>query len=130
MNVGSVMKKISFIVFMMFFLNFGFISAYAEEDVLSGQELVEGCNEGSSLGKPSQFCMQYVFGLVQALAALQEMQPESKLFCIDPTIIGLEEVTDNVAKWMNNVPERLNEDAYILVSQALHESYPCSSVNI
>jgi len=126
------MKKISLIGFFVVFLNFGIISAHAEEEevALSGQELVDGCSDGHSPGKPNQFCMQYIFGLVQALAALQEMDPGNKLFCIDPSVIGLEEVTDNVTKWMNSIPERLNEDAYILASQALHESYPCLSANI
>ena len=126
------MKKISFIAFMMFFLSIAVVPAYAEEeeDVLSGQELVDGCSEGYLPGKPNQYCMQYMFGLVQALAALQEMEPGNNLFCIDPTVIGLDEVTDNVTKWMNSVPERLNEDAYILATQALHESYPCSQANI
>ena len=126
------MKKISLIGFLLLFLNFGIASVYAEEEevALSGQELVDGCSEGYSPGKPNQYCMQYIFGLVQALAALQEMEPGNKLFCIDPTVIGLEEVTDNVTKWMKNITERLNEDAYILASQALHESYPCSSANI
>ena len=126
------MKKIGFIVSMMLFLNCGLVSVYAEEEeeVLSGQELVDGCSEGYLPGKPNQYCMQYMFGLVQTLAALQEMEPENKIFCIDPTVIGLEEVTDNVTKWMENIPARLNEDAYILATQALHESYPCSSANI
>ena len=126
------MKKISFIAFMMLFLSIAVVPAYAEEeeDILSGQELIDGCSEGYLPGKPNQYCMQYMFGLVQALAALQEMEPGNKLFCIDPTVIGLEEVTDNVTKWMNSVPERLNEDAYILATQALHESYPCSQANI
>ena len=117
---------------MMFFLSFAIASVHAEEeeDVLSGQELVDGCSEGYLPGKPNQYCMQYMFGLVQMLAALQEMEPGNKLFCIDPTVIGLDEVTDNVTKWMNSIPERLNEDAYILATQALHESYPCSSANI
>ena len=126
------MKKIGFICFLMLFLNFGLASIHAEEEeeVLSGQELVDGCSEGYLPGKPNQYCMHYIFGLVQALAALQEMEPSNKLFCIDPTVIGLEEVTDDVTKWMENVPERLDEDAYILATQALHESYPCSSANI
>ena len=126
------MKKISLIVIFVVFLNFGIVSAHAEEEevALSGQELVDGCSAGYSPGKPNQFCMQYIFGLVQALAALQEMEPGNKLFCIDPTVIGLEEVTDNVTKWMISIPERLDEAAYILASQALHESYPCSSANI
>jgi len=126
------MKKISFIAFMMLFLNVGITSGHAEEEeeVLSGQELVDGCSEGYLPGKPNQYCMQYMFGLVKALAALQEMEPGNKIFCIDPTVIGLDEVTDNVTKWMVNAPERLNEDAYILATQALHESYPCSQANI
>ena len=126
------MKKISFIAFMMLFLSIAVVPAYAEEeeDVLSGQELIDGCSEGYLPGKPNQYCMQYMFGLVQALAALQEMKPGNKLFCIDPTVIALDEVTDNVTKWMNSVPKRLNEDAYILATQALHESYPCSQANI
>ena len=126
------MKKISLIGFIVVFLNFGVVPVYAEEEeeVLSGQELVDGCSDGYSPGKPNQFCMQYIFGLVQVLAALQEMEPGNKLFCIDPTAIGLEEVTDNVTKWMISIPERLDEAAYILASQALHESYPCSSANI
>ncbi len=126
------MKKIGIIWFMMMFLNFGFASVHAEEEeeVLSGQELVDGCSEGYLPEKPNQYCMQYIFGLVQTLAALQEMEPGNKLFCIDPNMIGLEEVTDNVTKWMEKVPERLNEDAYILATQALHESYPCASNNI
>jgi hypothetical protein len=126
------MKKISFIVFMMLFLNLAVVSVHAEEeeDILSGQELVDGCSEGYLPGKPNQYCMQYMFGLVQTLAALQEMEPGNKLFCIDPNVIGLEEVTDKVTNWMNSVPERLNEDAYILATQALHESYPCASANI
>jgi len=126
------MEKIGLACFLMLFLNFGIVSIHAEEEeeVLSGQELVDGCSEGYLPGEPNQYCMQYVFGLVQALAALQEMEPGNKLFCIDPTVIGLEEVTDNVTKWMENVPERLNEGAYILATQALHESYPCAQGNI
>jgi hypothetical protein len=126
------MKRIGFMVFTMLFLNLAVVSAHAEEEeeVLSGQELVDGCSEGYLPGKPNQYCMQYMFGLVQTLAALQEMEPGNKLFCIDPTVIGLEEVTDKVTNWMNSVPERLNEDAYILATQALHESYPCASANI
>ncbi len=123
------MKNIGLIALTMMFMSFEIASVCAEEEeeVLGAQEFVDGCSEGYAPGKPNQYCMQYVFGLVRALAELQEMTPENKLFCIDPNEIGLEEVTDNVMNWMNKFPDRLNEDAYILASQALHESYPCSS---
>ena len=83
------MKKISLVSILILFLKFGLVSAYAEEEeeVLSGQELVNGCSEGYLPGKPNQYCMQYIFGLVTYVAKLQEMEPGNKLFCIDPTVI-------------------------------------------
>lgn len=111
-------------------------SAYAEEvpqgeeEVLSGQELLDGCEEGAAPGAPNQYCMRYVFGLVQVLDTLQQADPSQKVFCINPNVIGLPEVTEKMTNWLKGVPHRLNEDAYKLVTEALHATYPCSSQNI
>ena len=96
------------------------------EEFLTGQELLDGCEEGSAPGAPNQYCMQYVFGFVQTVVALQAADPsQPELFCIDPAQIGLPEVTENVTKWLRNQPERLSEEAYILVGQSLATNYPC-----
>lgn len=110
-------------------------SAFADEvpeteEVLSGQELLDGCEEGAAPGAPNQYCMRYVFGLVQVLDTLQQADPSQKIFCINPNVIGLPEVTERLTNWLKGVPHRLNEDAYKLVTEALHSSYPCSSQNI
>jgi len=42
----------------------------------------------------------------------------------------LQEVTETTTDWLKNVPDRLNEDAYKLVTEALHASYPCEFQNI
>ena len=95
----------------------------AEEEAVSGRELLADC-EGAT--QPTRACMQYVFGLVQTVVMLQQMEPgQQQLFCIDPTLISLEEVTGKVTSYLKNAPERLDEDAYVLVSEALNTNYPC-----
>jgi len=101
-----------------------------EDEVLSGQELLDGCEEGAAPGAPNQYCMRYVFGLVQMLDSLQQADPSQKLFCINPNVISLQVVTEKMTNWLKTVPNRLNEDAYKLVTEALHFSYPCSSQKI
>ena len=97
-----------------------------EEEVLSGRELLTNCEEGALPGKPSQYCMQYVFGLVQTIDMLQQADAGQKLFCINPNVIGLEEVTMKIVGWLRQAQNRLDSDAYILVSEALNISYPCN----
>lgn len=100
----------------------------AEEEFLTGQELLQGCEQGAGPGAPNQYCMQYVFGFVQTVVALQAADPsQPELFCIDPNQIGLPEVTENVTKWLRSQPDRLNEEAYILVGQSLATQYPCQA---
>jgi hypothetical protein len=101
-----------------------------EEEVLSGQELLDGCEEGAAPGAPNQYCMRYVFGLVQMLDSLQQADPSQKIFCINPNVISLQIVTERMTNWLKGVPHRLSEDAYKLVTEALHSSYPCSKQNI
>jgi len=97
-----------------------------EEEVLSGRELLTNCEEGALPGKPNQYCMHYVFGIVQTIDMLQQADPGQKLFCIDPNVIGLEEVTMKLVEWLRQAQDRLDGDAYILISEALNISYPCN----
>jgi hypothetical protein len=105
--------------------------AAEEEEAISGQELLDGCMEGAAPGAPNQYCMQYVFGLVQVVDSLQQAEPDQpKVFCIDPNLISLQDVTESITNWLKKAPQRLNEDAYKLVTEALHSSYPCGSQKI
>jgi hypothetical protein len=53
-----------------------------------------------------------------------ESQP---LFCIDPNKVSPESVRDTAVKWMQARPERGGEEAYVLMSEALHQAYPCAA---
>ncbi len=102
-----------------------------DEEVLSGSELLENCEEGATPGAPNQYCMKYVFGLVQVVDSFQQSEPDQpRVFCINPNLVSLQQVTETITDWLKNVPDRLHEDAYKLVTEALHTNYPCSLQNI
>ena len=107
-----------------------FAQEEGEEEAVTGRELLADCELGEPSLTPNRVCMQYVFGLVQTVVMLQQMDPDNKLFCIDPTVVGLEEVTNKVKARLKAVPDRLDEDAYVLVSEALNISYPCAAADI
>ena len=123
-------------VYLMFCLCFGLLqysSAAAQsteqdpgEEMLTGEELLENCRPAAGNTAPTSYCMEFVGGLVGTLAALQEISPDAeKIFCIDPQVVGLEEVTLKVTGWLEAHPERLPEPAFLLSSEALRDNYPC-----
>ncbi len=101
-----------------------------EEEAVTGRESLAGCELSEGAMQPTRECMQYVSGLVQTVVMLQHMDPGEILFCIDPTVISLVEVTNSVTSWLKKVPARLDEEAYILVSEALNSSYPCPTGDV
>ena len=85
-----------------------------------------GKNTESESGR---FCMTFVVGFVQTVMAMQaagEGGGEAVLFCIDPNQVSPEAVRDSAVKWLEKRPERLREEAYVLVGEALHQRYPCT----
>jgi hypothetical protein len=101
------------------------------EQAVTGRELLADCEPGATVSSPNQACMKYVFGLVQTVEMLQQMDPDqNRMFCIDPAMVSLQEVTTGVTVWLRAVPERLDEDAYLLVSEALNASYPCTANDV
>ena len=101
-----------------------------EEEAISGRELLDGCAEGATPGAPNQYCMRYIFGLVQTVDMLQQADPTRKIFCINPNLVSLQKVTETTVNWIKKKPARLDEDAYKLVTESLHANYPCDSPNI
>lgn len=96
------------------------------EQAVSGRELLAGCEQDNPEAQPNQYCMRYVFGLVQTVVMVQQMDPgQQPLFCIDPQAVSLPQVTATVTGWLRANRDRLDEDAYVLVSEALHKHYPC-----
>jgi hypothetical protein len=96
-----------------------------EEQVLTGRELLDRCAPGEADSEAHKFCMTFMVGLVQTVAVMQQEGEGPALFCIDPNLVSPEDVRGRAVKWMQARPERLNEEAYLLVGEALHQAYPC-----
>ncbi len=121
---------------MLFILWIGLFSSTAilaedglDAELINAGELLQSCEEGYVVGSPNQYCMRYVFGLVQTIIALQQAQQSAPLFCINPQVIRLEAVTDVVIEHLRQQAARTKEDAQTVVLEALHQHYPCDLVN-
>lgn len=104
-------------------------AGFAEEDepeLLTAGELLTNCDEGYVPGVPNQFCMRYVFGLVQTILGLQQADGSAPIFCIDPQVVRLEAATENVMAYLRSQSARSKDEAQILVIEALNKNYPCS----
>jgi len=98
----------------------------AEPELLTAGELLENCDEGYVPGAPTQFCMRYVFGLVQTIVGLQQTDQSAPIFCIDPQVVRLEAVTEDVMVYLRKQSSRAKDEAQMIVVEALNKSYPCS----
>ncbi|MCG3201437.1 MAG: hypothetical protein NFCOHLIN_01305 [Gammaproteobacteria bacterium] len=97
----------------------------AEEQVLTGRELLDSCRRGEADAEAHTFCMTFMVGLVQTVSIMQQAGDGPALFCIDPNRVSPEDVRGRAVAWLQAHPERLDEAAYVLVGEALHQGYPC-----
>lgn len=69
--------------------------------------------------------MTFMVGLVQTISGMQQSGKGPPLFCIDPRAVSPKTVRERAARWLQGHESRLNEQAYILVSEALHQACLC-----
>ena len=124
------MKKI-LLILVCIAAQISFIPVQAEEEeevFLTAGELLAGCDEGAAPGAPNQYCMQFLFGLVQNVIFLQQADPNQlQVFCIDPQKISLPEVTDQMTAYLRTQEGRLHQEAYKLAIESLAKNYPCQA---
>lgn len=123
----SLLKKVIFLLLFSGLLNNNVVLAEeeAEPEILTAGELLASCDEGYAPGAPNQFCMRYVFGLVQTVLGLQQADGSAPIFCIDPQVVRLETATEKVMAYLRAQSSRANDEAQIVVVEALNKSFPC-----
>lgn len=120
-------KRIIFVLLSLSFFHSAVVTAEEEEpELITAGELLASCEDGSVPGSPNQYCMRYVFGLVQTVIGIQKQEQSAPIFCIDPQVIRLEAATDNVIAYLRGQSSRTKEEAQTLVLEALNKNYPCS----
>lgn len=106
-------------------LNNNTVLAEEEPELITAGELLASCDEGYVAGAPNQFCMRYVFGLVQTILGLQQADGSAPIFCIDPQVVRLETATEKVMAYLRSHSSRSKDEAQVLVIEALNKNYPC-----
>ncbi len=120
-------KNVFFILSSLILFNPLQVSADDHEAMLTAGELLSGCEENSSPGAPNQYCMRYLFGLIQTVLTLQQADQSPPIFCIDPQVTPIQEATDNMIAHLRSQSSRSNEDAQKIVLEGLNKNYPCSN---
>ena len=103
------------------------IAAATDAEMLTAGELLENCEEGSMPGSPNQYCMKYLFGLIQMVLMLQQAEQSPPIFCINPQVTPIQEATDNMIAYLRSQSSRANEEAQQIVLEALSKNYPCTT---
>ena len=100
-----------------------------EEELMTAAELLQNCDDGYSAGSPTGFCLKYVGDFVLMMLAIQQAEQSPPVFCINPQVDALEDVTEKVHSYLRANKSRGNEAAQDVVVEALNKNYPCSLTN-
>ena len=121
-------KKLFFILLSLVILNSPMtLAEEANDEMLSAGELLKSCEENSTPGAPNQYCMRYLYGLIQTVMMLQQADQSPPIFCINPQVTPIQEATDNMIAYLRGQSSRSNEEAQKIVLEGLSRTYPCSA---
>ncbi|MGL1933130.1 MAG: Rap1a/Tai family immunity protein [Desulfotalea sp.] len=103
------------------------VSAYAD-----GNRLLKECNAaiqifGGKLNKNNLSSISggaHCIGLLEGIAALNTIDPQSTYYCVPQDSNALQQVTV-VTKYLNSHPEDLHKSDTSLVVSAYKEAFPC-----
>lgn len=70
-------------------------------------------------------CLGMVEGVRNTMLILNSSLPEKMKICLPPTGIKNGQAVRVVVKYLNDNPEKLNEDSTLLTMLAIAHAYPC-----
>ena len=69
--------------------------------------------------------MGYIQGLLDSYTVFSTRDPSLNIYCMPLKGVSSSQARKVIVKWLEEHPQRLNEQARILVFHALLEAYPC-----
>ncbi|MGD2270488.1 MAG: Rap1a/Tai family immunity protein [Desulfobacterales bacterium] len=111
-------------------LIFGFISPVSVgADAVRGEQLLywltgKADNEIEATMDRAK-SMAYLSGMLDSYVVLSAIDPGLKIYCVPEKGISIVQAKDIVVQWLNRHPDRLKEEARILVLYALKDAFPC-----
>ena len=105
------------------------ICSGATAETLRGDQLLLMLTDESSSGMQASInrsrAMGYVQGLLDSYTVFSTRDPSLDVFCMPEQGVSSAQARILIVKWLKEHPERLHEQARLLVFHALAEAFPC-----
>jgi hypothetical protein len=106
-----------------------FVSVRADAQALRGDQLLSmltGKKTSNAQGIVNQANgMGYLQGLMDSYMVVSTFNPGLQYYCMPEEGISVAQARQVVIRWLERHPERLKEQARILVFHALADAFPC-----
>lgn len=107
------------------------ICAAASAETLRGDQLLIMLTDESARGMQASIsryrAMGYIQGLLDSYTVFSTRDPSLDIFCMPEQGVSTAQARILIVKWLKENPERLHEQARLLVFHALAEAFPCPS---
>jgi hypothetical protein len=105
------------------------IHGFASAETLRGDQLLMMLTDESSSGMQANVnryrAMGYIQGLLDSYAVFSTRDPSLDVYCMPEQGVSSAQARILIVKWLREHPERLHEQARLLVFHALAEAFPC-----
>lgn len=105
------------------------ICGAASAETLRGDQLLIMLTDESSSGMQASInryrAMGYIQGLLDSYTVFSTRDPSLDVFCMPEQGVSSAQARILIVKWLKENPERLHEQARLLVFHALAEAFPC-----
>ena len=101
----------------------------AVAETLRGDQLLMMLTDESTSGMQANVnryrAMGYIQGLLDSYAVFSTRDPSLKIYCMPEQGVSSAQARILIVKWLKEHPERLHEQARLLVFHSLAEAFPC-----
>jgi hypothetical protein len=97
-----------------------------EETFLTAGELLALCRSAEQSAGEAQ-CLEFIFGLAQTVASMQQNDPSVQYFCIDPQVTAIQSVQRALVQGIEAQPQAAERPAFEVAIDVLGREWPCMS---
>ncbi len=102
-------------------------AAAADEQFLTAGELLQSCR-GAAGSREDGLCLEFIFGLVRTVTEMQQQDPATQYFCIDPGATPIRTVQGTLLRGLEERRDVAAMPAFEIAIDVLGRAWPCVQV--
>lgn len=99
-------------------------TAAADEQFLTAGELLQSCR-GAAGSREDGLCLEFIFGLVRTVTEMQQQDPSTQYFCIDPGATSIRTVQGTLLRGLEERQDVAAMPAFEIAIDVLGRAWPC-----